>query len=278
MKRKMRLPAGWYAREKAAALRQFEEWERSFPASARTGRAAVAPHAGWFFSGETAWRALRRLAPTPLVAVLGGHLAPGDPILAPSEDFFETPLGELRRDEDLFRFIQDRFSPAPDHEVDNTVEIQLPIVHRLFPGCRLICLRVPPSSLAAELGAALAGYAGAGSDLTVIASTDLTHYGPNYGFMPRGSGAAAVEWVRNHNDRRFIDAALALDPAEIVRLGLETRAACSPGAAAAAAAWAAALGLSGELEAYATSLDKHSSPSFVGYAGLVYSKKPVDRG
>jgi len=75
-----------------------------------------------------------------------------------------------------------------------------------------VWLRVPPDYKARELGSALARAASTcGKKLSVIASTDLTHYGPSYGFMPHGVGESAVDWVRDENDRGFIAAALSMD-------------------------------------------------------------------
>ena len=105
---------------------------------------------------------------------------------------------------------------------------------------------------------------------SLLGSTDLTHYGPSYDFAPEGSGEAAVRWVREVNDRRFIDAVVALDGEEAVRLALRERSACSAGAAAAAIAFARAGGATAaRLLHYRTSLDVMPAASFVGYAAIL---------
>jgi MEMO1 family protein len=105
----------------------------------------------------------------------------------------------------------------------------------------------------------------------VIGSTDLTHYGRNYGFIPHGSGPAALEWVRQENDHRVIEAMLALAPEKIIAEGLEHQNACCAGAAAAAVAAAMQLGArSAWTLDYATSYDKSPGESFVGYAGVLF--------
>ena len=40
-----------------------------------------------------------------------------------------------------------------------------------------------------------------------IGSTDLTHYGPKYGFTPEGAGLSGIEWAKEANDKSFIDLA-----------------------------------------------------------------------
>ncbi|WP_373501387.1 AmmeMemoRadiSam system protein B [Desulfococcus sp.] len=110
-----------------------------------------------------------------------------------------------------------------------------------------------------------------GRKVFFLASTDLTHYGPNYGFSPKGRGTEALEWVRDVNDAGFIAALFALDGREVIRRGNEDKAACSPGAAAAAVGFSRALGYTNpRLCGYYTSHDVHPSESFVGYCSVVY--------
>jgi hypothetical protein len=107
--------------------------------------------------------------------------------------------------------------------------------------------------------------------VNILGSTDLTHSGPNYGFTRHGKGAKAAAWVKEQNDRHFIDAALQLKPAKVIEEALHNRNACCAGAAAAAIQAALDLGVSqGILMAYTTSYDKIPGDSFVGYAGIAY--------
>ncbi|MCX8013919.1 MAG: AmmeMemoRadiSam system protein B, partial [Rectinema sp.] len=133
-------------------------------------------------------------------------------------------------------------------------------------------LRVPPDYKAREVGSALMRAATAcGRTLRVIGSTDLTHYGPNYGFMPKGIGESAVEWVRNENDRGFISAILAMDAEKALAHARERYSACSSGAVAAAIAFALDSGAKrGVLIGHSLSWDIHRDRSFVGYAAISF--------
>ena len=80
-----------------------------------------------------------------------------------------------------------------------------------------------------------------------------------------------MEWVRNDNDRRVIDAMLAMDPEKVIKEAGANQNACCGGAAATAIAAAKALGAKqAETIAYATSHDKSPGDSFVGYVGIVF--------
>ncbi|HUW41300.1 MAG TPA: AmmeMemoRadiSam system protein B [Rectinemataceae bacterium] len=278
--RKMALPAGWYPRHRSEVEDSVASW-RAFSSSVAgtpSALAAVAPHAGWVFSGRFASRAVQSLAEADTVAVIGGHLPAFASPLAAYEDGFDTPLGPIEADPELLGALADAFGErfggvvGKDEDRDNTVEVQLPLVRLRFPAARLLWLRAPNGPAAIELGAALAAAAAStGRRLVCLGSTDLTHYGPSYGFSPKGRGPAAEDWVRGVNDRRFIEALLALDPAEALRRGETDGSACSSGAAAAALSFALSAGASrAELLGYGTSLETRRDESFVGYAALAF--------
>jgi AmmeMemoRadiSam system protein B len=267
------LPYGWYPSSPDAVRESVRGFLVECPPAEPRASAVVAPHAGWEFSGAVAAAAaasLRRAA--GCIVVVGGHLGPRDAVRAAFEDAFETPLGPLSADVELLEAVRQRIAVEEDRAGDNTVEVQLPLLAALFPHARVVAFRAPPSGRARELGEAIRdAAAGLGREAVVLGSTDLTHYGPSYDFAPRGQGEAAVRWVREVNDRRFLDALLALDGDEAVGRALRERSACSPGAAAAAVAFARAGGATGaRLLHYRTSLDVMEAPSFVGYAAVAF--------
>lgn len=290
-------------------------------ASAAT-RFCVAPHAGWMYSGRLSALAVRALAGRPaapaggsgspavravaggsgspaggpaaqavrLVVLLGGHLRRDNPVIAMTEGEWATPFGPFP--------IHAGFAPhldgLPDvvresqarHEPDNSIEVLLPFLKRAFPAAELLPLRVPPTEVAIELGARLARYlAATGLPAAAVASTDLTHYGPNYGFEPRGRGLAAERWVREENDPLFIRALESGSSRDILDTARRQRNACCPGAAAALNEIVRAQGgrpAAFRPLAYATSLDAgreigrqsevtRESDNFVGYVAGVYA-------
>ena len=72
--------------------------------------------------------------------------------------------------------------------------------------------------------------------ILVFGSTDLTHYGPNYGLAPKGYGPEAVKWVKEVNDQPLHRRALKLDGPGMLKAALQDQSACSPGGAVAAVA------------------------------------------
>jgi AmmeMemoRadiSam system protein B len=272
--RKRYLPPGWYPGTASETRDAIEEMAKSIPAGPSGGIAGVVPHAGWEYSGSLALEVLSRLLRTvDTIVIIGGHLGPADGILCAFDEAYETPLGPIVADLELLEHIRSILPLREDRYADNTVEIQLPFLRYLFPGARALGMRASPSRDAQKLGKAIFDFARkTGRHIAVVGSTDLTHYGTNYGFFPSGSGDRAVKWVRDVNDRRFIESLLSLDVDSAIDRALHERSACSAGGAIAAMSFAAENGVrKGTLVGYMTSFDVHPAESFVGYAGILYA-------
>ena len=269
------LPSGWYPWGEKQTVREIEQFSSSIGHAGRNAVAGVAPHAGWSYSGPLACRVIHSI-PRDIhtVVVVGGHLAPHSGLLAAFEEGYETPLGVLQSDMELLDALRSSLPLREDRHADNTVEVQLPLLKHLHPHARALYLRAAPSEEALELGEALAAAAGRlGRKVAVVGSTDLTHYGDNYGFSPRGSGPQAVRWVKEVNDRRLMEALLEMELDRALELARREQSACSAGAAVAAARFAEKLGVEkGELLEYTTSYDISPAPFFVGYAAIIYPR------
>ncbi len=278
-RRKRTLPRGWYPWDGKDCKKEIESFLEGWspPGIPMKGLGGIVPHAGWYFSGRLAARALRSLKTErriECVVVYGGHLSPEDLPRIVTEDSWETPFGDIEIHTNFVKDLMKRVEAMKESPSsgDNTIEVQLAMVKHFFPEAKLLAIRSPLSLKAKALGEAVAEIAREeGIDLLAIGSTDLTHYGPNYGFLGKGIGPSAVEWVKKENDRMFVDRALKLDIEGLLQHALEKDSACSAGAAASAAATCKSLGVEeGILLDYYTSYDIVPDESFVGYAGIVY--------
>lgn len=271
--RRRMLPEGWYPSDSRVVEELFKDWEQSLPADEGGACAVIVPHAGWHYSGRTAFRTYRTLVKNAeLVIAAGGHLGSGSGLYAALEDAFSVPSGFIAADDHFREAALNKFHFTQDRAADNTVEIQLPFIKYFFPDAKLAYVRLPPALSAAEFGVFAAEYAQTENKKCVfIASTDLTHYGPDYGFYPKGVNKDAYEWVETVNDRKIIDAFIDMDIQKALHAAEEDRSACSAGAAAAAVAFAAAGGVkAGRLIEYANSYQLSPGRNFVGYAGIAF--------
>ncbi len=279
-KRKRALPRGWYPADKSECQGEIESYIEGWSPSQlqlTKGLGGIVPHAGWYFSGKLAARvfyALKFKSKADLVVLYGGHLSIEDLPKIVMEEACETPFGDIEVDAGFVKNLMGRMDVKKESPTsgDNTVEIQLAMVKYFFPEAKLVAIRSPLSMKAETLGREVAEVAKkAGISIVAIGSTDLTHYGPNYGFLSKGIGPASVKWVKEENDKGFIERALKMDASGLLKHALENDSACSGGAVISAMATSKALGAEkGILLDYYTSYDIMPDDSFVGYAGILY--------
>ena len=239
----------------------------------------IVPHAGWYFSGSIACNVINSLRsddPPDVLVVFGMHLHPNDACVMMVDGAWETPFGELIVETQLAGELARQFSFSLESfnnfTQDNTIELQLPFIKYFFKSARIVAMGVPPAKSSLAIGRAVTEIAKRlDLNIKVIGSTELTHYGPNYGFVSEGAGPKAVDWVRRQNDRRIIDLMLDMDAEKVIKEALASQNACCAGAAATAIQAAKYLGADrAESIAYATSYDKNPAESFVGYVGIVF--------
>lgn len=276
--RKRVLPTGWYPTTERETRQLLDQWrEEYFEKEGELDRkavSAVVPHAGWSFSGKIAFHTIMHLKEeVDTVVVVGGHMHKGEGVVVAEEEGYETPFGTLEADGDLHSALSGAMKVKEDRFPDNTVEVNLPFIPYLFPRSNALWVRVGSGEEAKELGRVCAAVAEkVGKKVVLIGSTDLTHYGPSYGFTPVGTGKSAYEWVKNENDAAIVDAMRLMDSDAVLQHGNVDKAACSAGAAAAAIEFARAYRVeSGVLQRYGSSYELYPGDSFVGYAGLYYS-------
>lgn len=287
-RKKVAFAGSWYPGNPEECEREIKEFlkEKKRPLNGNFV-GGIVPHAGWYFSGALACRVINALGssgrPCDAFVIFGMHMHEKSSPCILTKGAWETPFGDLE--------IHDRLASAmikiadfktadifsfPD---ENTIELQLPFIKYFFPDTAIVPVGVPPAPVAELIGISAAKAAEKlGINICVLGSTDLTHYGMNYNFTPAGSGEKAHDWVVNDNDRKAVKAMESMDASAIIFEGLENHNICCAGAAAAAAAAAKRLGaVRGIKLDYTTSYEKSPGESFVGYAGLLFSSKNMER-
>ena len=280
--RKSLFSGSWYPENASACEKEIKGFLKEYPTETISDRfltGGIVPHAGWYFSGSIACNVIHCLTKEKspdVFAIFGMHLHSGSPAHIMTEGAWETPFGAIEIDNKLASELCQKFSfhieTADRFTQDNTIELQLPFIKYFFKDAKIVPIGAPPTQNSLEIGKTVVAISKQlGLQLKVIGSTDLTHYGPNYGFISHGRGTSAVDWVRNENDRRVIDAMLTMEPEKVIKESTANQNACCGGAAATAIAAAKVLGAQkAETIAYATSHDKSPGDSFVGYVGIVF--------
>lgn len=246
----------------------------------------LVPHAGWVCSGAVAGKVFDALAKSrsPGVVILFGgvHKYRGRPAAMFGSGRWETPLGAVEIDERLTERITGHtnliVNDAYAHEQEHSIEVQVPFIKHLFADAKIVPIMVPVSNKADEVGEAVARTLKAYDyDALIVGTTDLTHYGPGYGFVPHGVGPAGKTWAKVENDTRFIELVCSMKTQGLVPEAGKRKNACSSGAAAATVAAVKALGGSrGVLLEHTTSAEVLADRTLgeqtdsVGYAGVVF--------
>ena len=280
-RKKAQFAGSWYPSDAKECQREIEEFVQRTLVPEGAFQCGIVPHAGWFFSGSIACRvmaALGKSSAPDLVLIFGMHMHGHEFPRMLAQGGWETPLGPVDVHEPYVRALSKKvaFEQDTPHTFpgDNTIEVQLPFVKYFFPTAAMVPVGVPPSSVAEHMGVSAVEVAGEmGLNMVVVGSTDLTHYGENFGFTPAGTGPGALEWVEKENDAMALDAILSMDGDQILSQGQHRRNMCCAGAVAATVAAARAMGaLKGMTLDYATSFDKSPGTSFVGYTGVLFGQ------
>jgi len=242
----------------------------------------IVPHAGWICSGAVAGEVITafRDAEVETFVVFGAvHRVSRPEASVDARGAWRTPLGTMPIDEELAAAALDAtglvIEDAASHAVEHSIEVQLPFLQTVQPAARLLPVGVPPFEQAPAVGTAVADQVRRlGRRVVFIGSSDLTHYGPRYGFMPAGTGRHALHWAKA-NDRRIIELCLKLQAECVVPETRDHHNACGGGAIAATLAAARASGATeGVLVRHTSSaeiLREQFGPTAdaVGYAGIL---------
>jgi AmmeMemoRadiSam system protein B len=269
-----------------AEIGQYVKEGRQSKPLPQTIAAGIVPHAGWAFSGLLAamvFSAIKQQhSDVDTFVIFGaahGYFGPS-PAVYPA-GIWITPLGEVAIDEELAEAVLSSDGAVSDphaHRSEHSIEVQVPFIQYLFASAKILPILTPPEKRVIALGEAIGEIISRDKKKIVcIGSTDLTHYGPRYGFTPMGTGAEALRWASRVNDRQFIDLALKLEPEGMLASAAENYNACGAGAAGAAVAAAKKLGKTkGLLLAHTNSNEVMlrtmgtSSAESVGYAAIVF--------
>lgn len=212
----------WYpadAHELRALLdeRFAESAARNGPFLLPGGIAFVVPHAAPRYSGTVAASVYRHLAASGIrrVLLLGfSHSRRISGLVIPDIDAYSTPLGDVETDRaaaarlltyGVFR------SASSEAVYDHSVEIQMPLLRAAVPEARVVPLYVGAlnASERAEAARHLASLIEPGTAL--VASSDFTHYGRDFGYQPFAADDRIAKRLEELDDR-MMDAASSLDP------------------------------------------------------------------
>lgn len=165
------------------------------PITKRKGRiiGAICPHAGYAFSGPCAAWAYKEIAEATfpeLFIVIGPSHYGGEGSCTSLEDF-ETPLGTVAVDKAFAKRMIDQGLAVDKecHEAEHSIEVQLPFLQfankDYLNSIMFVPITVSSNTDYKKLGLMIKeAIVDSNKNTCVIASSDFTHYGHNYGYVP----------------------------------------------------------------------------------------------
>ncbi|MCM8790318.1 MAG: AmmeMemoRadiSam system protein B [Candidatus Omnitrophica bacterium] len=146
----------------------------------------VCPHAGYIYSGAVAGSVLSSIKPRKSYIIIGpNHTGLGSQIGLDTSSSWKTPLGDVLIDKPLAEAIKKHSHLVRDdslsHAHEHSVEVQLPFLQVLQKDFTFVPLVISYAGLEEyrDVGRALAKAVKelkAEKEVTIIASSDMTHY------------------------------------------------------------------------------------------------------
>jgi len=151
---------------------------------------AVSPHAGYMFSGKLAGDTLGKFENKKDFIILGvNHPGLGCKISTSQQDF-ETPLGIVKNNQDLGNKILKKLKEfgagvnEQAHKQEHSIEVQLPFLQLSQKRFEIIPILLKDLSFedCKKIAEILSEFID--NNISLIVSSDFTHYGENYNFIP----------------------------------------------------------------------------------------------
>ncbi|MEA2003850.1 MAG: AmmeMemoRadiSam system protein B, partial [archaeon] len=189
----------------------------------------IAPHAGYLYSGKTAAKVYAQISKKYDSIILLGpdHTGMAETVSVSTEDW-KTPLGEVKIDKKLAeKIISESDIIIEDenaHMYEHSIEVQLPFLQYLLKDFRFVPIIIPHNNMNLDKVKDIAdtiNNATKGKNVLIIASSDLTHFGKGYDFVPTEKDK--LEWMEK-TDRAIMEKAAELDEIQTLNKAKDTTA------------------------------------------------------
>lgn len=208
MERKPFVSGRFYPANMTELNAQLESFFEEVPQKAKVF-GIVAPHAGYMYSGKVAGAVWCKIEVPDTVIIIGpNHSGLGAQIAVYPEGSWETPLGKVAIDEEIATSIVTNSKyAAPDtlaHANEHSIEVQLPFVQRMNPKAMIVPIAMGNYSHEAinDLIESI-DLATKGKDVLFVASSDFSHYEPEYTAKARDKMAIEeikkLDWLELFN-------------------------------------------------------------------------------
>ena len=173
---------------------------------------AIAPHAGYPYSGPVAaytFKAIARNHYKTVVIIGPSHYFPFEGISVWPKGGFKTPLGIVPVDEDFAQALlkeNPKFQFLPQvFEREHAIEVELPFLQKTFDSVRIVPILMgdPDSQVCRDLAMALDKLIGTRDDVLILISSDMSHY---YTYdVANSMDALALQAIKEIDPKKFFE-------------------------------------------------------------------------
>ncbi|MFC1769105.1 AmmeMemoRadiSam system protein B [Nanoarchaeota archaeon] len=183
-------------------------------------KAIIVPHAGYAFSGQVAATAYKQVEKEDYktVIIIGpSHYEDFIGASLPNYTHYETPLGEVKISDKVNKLSKEKFFQLHPgaHDQEHSLEMQIPFIQTILPKAEIIPILIGASTNTSQLEQIANTLKEYVDDKTLIViSSDFTHYGPNYGYVPfskdieeslKNLDLTAVKLISDKNPDAFLE-------------------------------------------------------------------------
>lgn len=203
------LAGAWYPGEPNELAQLVDDLMDRAPAKAPAGpvRALVVPHAGYRFSGATAAEAyalVRGKEYRRVLVLAPSHYGRYRGLSVAEVEAYETPLGKVPLDRDAVAHLRRSSlvqAHAAAHAREHSIEIELPFLQQsLAPGWKLVPVLVGGLNDDDYAQAAALLRPLLDAQTLLVVSSDFTHYGRRFGYLPFPRDEATAAAIRELDD------------------------------------------------------------------------------
>ncbi len=145
----------------------------------------LVPHAGYVYSGDCLKEVYSNLKKPDTFIILGpNHSSKGSDVAIDNRPWL-TPFGAIEIDLGIVGELNEKIPfDLSVHDNEYSIEVQLPFIKSLFPKAEFvpICIKRCDPSLLGEFIKEVINRSN--KKISVLASSDLSHYGKTYNFTP----------------------------------------------------------------------------------------------
>jgi len=211
---------GWYSDKKEVLEKEFKNFtDNVLKKDIPDIKALILPHAGYFYSAQTAFYALKEIEGKSYkrVVIIGPshHIYMHDHVSVSNHSSYLTPLGEVFLDTDFISQLKknQKFKTIESaHIHEHSVQIEIPLLQYIFTDIKIVPIITGELSIESvkEIADALLNLID--NETLILISSDFTHYGKDFNYLPFTENIkenlerldmSAFEFIKNKDPQGF---------------------------------------------------------------------------